>query len=76
MLGVIISYISILLNFFKSEKEVFLKNSIIAGLLGLIVLLIDSSSDSIFSQNRGVVVFMLLALIVNESMKNIKKNDI
>ncbi len=76
MLGVIVSYISILLNFFKSEKEVFLKNSIIAGLLGLIVLLIDSSSDSIFSQNRGVVVFMLLALIVNESMKNVNKNDI
>lgn len=69
MLGVIASYISILLNFFKSLNNVFLKNTIIAGLLGLILLLIDSSSDAIFSQNRGVVIFMFMALIINTAIQ-------
>lgn len=76
MFGVIISYISILLNFFKNQKDVFLKNSIISGLLGLILLLIDSSSDAIFSQNRGVATFMFLALIVNSVIQKQKEDQI
>ena len=65
MLGVIVSYISILLNFFKNQNTIFIKNMAITGLLGLILLLIDSSSDAIFSQNRGVVIFIFIALIIN-----------
>ncbi len=75
MLGVIVSFISILLSFFKAQNDVFLKNTIIAGLLGLIVLLIDSSSDAIFSQNRGVVIFMLIALVINAVIQQQNKAE-
>jgi len=77
MLGVMVSFINILISKIKSTADKFKKDTIIAGLLGLILLLIDSTSDAIFSQNRGVVIFIFIALIINEYYKtNIEEEKI
>jgi len=65
MIFVIFYYVNTLIVLIKSKKNDFNKNIFISGLLGIILLLIDSSSDAIFSQNRGVVIFIILALMIN-----------
>jgi hypothetical protein len=65
MFLIIIKYFEILIGLLNSTESVFVKNSVIATVLGLILLLIDSTSDAIFSQNRGVVIFIIIALVVN-----------
>jgi len=75
MCGVIVAYITILISKIKSTVNKFKKDTIIAGLLGIILLLIDSTSDAIFSQNRGVVIFIFIALIVNDYTKSINSSD-
>lgn len=44
-------------------------------LLGLIALLIDSSSDAIFTQNRAVAIFILFALFTNLQKNNTKLDE-
>jgi hypothetical protein len=53
------------------------KRLYLSGLLLLITLLLDSSSDAIFSQNRAVVSFFYLALVMNYATeKNSKKEQL
>lgn len=53
--------------FLKLLKNKITKNNtfMIIALLGMLLLLIDSSSDAIFTQNRAVVMFLIFALFVN-----------
>ena len=67
MFGVIISYISL---FFNKAKESLYTNKyyyFISIILGMLMLLIDSTSDSIFTQQRAVVLFSYFALVINYS---------
>lgn len=73
MIGVMYQYFKLfLLNikaYVKSEKYYYL----LSVILGLLLLLIDSTSDAIFSQQRGVVTFIYFALIVNTVDVNYEK---
>tara|TARA_R110002050_G_scaffold274787_1_gene419344 strand:- start:5111 stop:6373 length:1263 start_codon:yes stop_codon:yes gene_type:complete len=65
MVGIIYQYFKLFLTnikfYVKSEKYYYFLSII----LGLLLLLVDSTSDAIFSQQRGVVMFIYFALVVN-----------
>lgn len=70
--GIIIyQFITLFLQLLKKTKTQ--KYNMLVALLGILLLLIDSSSDAIFTQNRAVVIFMLIALLIN-SYYNIEKS--
>ncbi|MBC2843855.1 hypothetical protein [Winogradskyella flava] len=70
MLFVMYNYLVLFLNVVKTHvhnnKNYFLYLSV---LLGLLMLLIDSTSDAIFSQQRAVAIFIYFALVMN-TVKN------
>jgi len=65
MIGIIYQYFKLFLTnikvYVKSEKYYYF----LSVILGLLLLLVDSTSDAIFSQQRGVVIFIYFALIIN-----------
>lgn len=70
----LISFAGIIYNYFmlflKQIKEYSIMNNYrFVPFLGLILLLIDSSSDAIFTQNRAVVMFLVFGLFVNIQKK-------
>lgn len=67
--AIVYQYIVLFLKLLKNKAK---KNSIFmfVALLGMLLLLIDSSSDAIFTQNRAVVLFMLFALFINLQTEN------
>ncbi len=73
---IIYQYIVLFLKFLKSNiTNIKNSNYMFTALLGMLLLLIDSSSDAIFTQNRAVVLFILFALFINsQSNKTIEKN--
>lgn len=60
-MGVIYNYFILFLKQIKSSDS----NYNYVLFLGLILLLIDSSSDAIFTQNRAVALFILFGLVIN-----------
>ena len=65
-IAIIYKYISMFITFFKDKlSSITNKNLMIASLLGMLLLLIDSTSDAIFTQNRAVALFIFFALIFN-----------
>ena len=62
---VIYQYILLFLKHIKNPITRDNRLFMIMSLLGMFLLLIDSSSDAIFTQNRAVVLFMLFALFIN-----------
>ena len=64
-LVIIYKYIMLFIIHLKQSIGQKQKQFMYVSLLGLLLLLIDSSSDAIFTQNRGVVMFILFALLIN-----------
>jgi len=54
-----------IINIKKSSNTTLKKRYMYSALFGLLFLIIDSSSDAIFTQNRAVVIFILFGLFVN-----------
>jgi len=61
--GVIYNYFMLFLKQIRDFS--FKSNYRYIPLLGLILLLIDSSSDAVFTQNRAVAMFIIFALVIN-----------
>lgn len=62
---IIYKYIMLFIVNLKSSMNLRQKQFMYVSLLGLLLLLIDSSSDAIFTQNRAVVIFSLFGLLIN-----------
>jgi hypothetical protein len=62
---IIYEYIMLFVINLKRSLNLKQKNLMYVSILGMLLLLIDSSSDAIFTQNRGVVMFMLFGLLIN-----------
>lgn len=65
MIGVIYNYLSLFLSNIKSQINSKTYFFFLSAILGMFMLIIDSTSDSIFSQQRAVVMFAYFALIMN-----------
>ena len=63
----VIIYKYIMLFVINLKRSIYLKQKqfMYVSLLGILLLLIDSSSDAIFTQNRAVVMFILFGLLIN-----------
>ncbi|HBE01475.1 MAG: hypothetical protein A2096_11540 [Spirochaetes bacterium GWF1_41_5] len=70
---IIFTFFGLFIRLFNDADNVNIKPYIFSGIQLMLVLLIDSMSDQIYSQNRGVISFFYLALIVNSAY--IKKNQ-
>jgi hypothetical protein len=62
---IIYEYIMLFVIYLKRSLNLKQKNLMYVSILGMLLLLIDSSSDAIFTQNRAVVMFMLFGLLIN-----------
>ncbi len=62
---IIYKYIMLFVINLKQSIDLKQKQFMYVSLLGMLLLLIDSSSDAIFTQNRAVVMFILFALLIN-----------
>jgi len=62
---IIYKYIMLFVVNLKQSIDLKQKQFMYVSLLGMLLLLIDSSSDAIFTQNRAVVMFILFALLIN-----------
>jgi O-antigen ligase len=71
-LGIVYFFFTLFLKQIKNKFNT--TNFRYVPLLGLILLLIDSSSDSIFTQSRAVAIFMIFALFTN-IQRNITHQD-
>jgi len=71
-LGIIYAFFTLFLRQIKNKFNT--TNYRYVPLLGLILLLIDSSSDAIFTQNRAVAIFIIFALFTN-IQRNITNQD-
>jgi hypothetical protein len=63
-IGVIYNYFTLFYNRIRSLKKMGLYGYV--PLIGLILMLIASSSDAIFTQNRAVAMFIIFALFTNK----------
>ncbi len=63
--NVVYNYLMIFIINIKKSYNLIQKQYMYASVLGLLLLLIDSTSDAIFTQNRAVVIFVLFGLFVN-----------
>jgi hypothetical protein len=73
--GLILYYfIMLFMKLFKQSKQTNTVNRMILPFLGIFMLLIDSSSDAIFSQDRAVNIFILISLSIN--LHNLKHKEI
>jgi len=62
---IIYKYIMFFIINLKRSIDLRQKQFMYVSLLGMLLLLIDSSSDAIFTQNRAVVMFILFGLLIN-----------
>ena len=62
---IIYEYIMLFVINLKRSLNLKQKKLMYVSILGMLLSLIDSSSDAIFTQNRGVVMFMLFGLLIN-----------
>jgi len=62
---IVYKYIVLFLRHLKSTIDKTRGRYMFVALLGMILLIIDSSSDAIFTQNRAVVMFLVFALFIN-----------
>ncbi len=62
---VIYKYIMLFVINLKQSIDLKQKQFMYVSLMGILLLLIDSSSDAIFTQNRAVVMFILFGLLIN-----------
>lgn len=58
-------YILFFMRLLKNVKSKSLKNVLLLPFFALFSMVIDSTSDSIFTQDRAVALFVLMALVVN-----------
>lgn len=65
MVMVIYNYLMLFLDKTKAFRDNKEYHYLLAALLGLLLLLVDSTSDAIFTQQRAVALFIFFALIVN-----------
>jgi len=65
MIMVIYNYFTFFLDKIKANRNNETYYYFLTAILGLLMLLIDSTSDAIFTQQRAVVMFIYFALIVN-----------
>ena len=73
----LLAFISVIYNFImlfiikiKNSTSLVQKQYMYVSLLGMLLLLIDSSSDAIFTQNRAVILFILFGLFINSYKEN------
>jgi len=66
MLIIIFNFYRLIIKLFL-KSEIMLKRYYVSAILLLTALCIDSTSDAIFSQNRGVISFIILAMLINLS---------
>lgn len=64
-----INFIMLFMKLFKQSRITNSINRMVLPFLALFMLLIDSTSDSIFSQDRAVNLFILIALTINLQSK-------
>jgi len=62
---IIYKYIMLFIINLKRTVDLKQKQFMYVSLLGMLLLLIDSSSDAIFTQNRAVVMFIIFGLLIN-----------
>lgn len=74
MIFVIYNYFTLFITEIKENINSHKYYYFLSAILGLLLLLIDSTSDAIFTQQRAVVLFIYFALVVNTT--NIKDENI
>lgn len=65
---ILLLYFKLFIDLYNSEIDNLRKKICFSGILILLLLCIDSTSDSIITQNRGMASFFLLSLFVNSSL--------
>ncbi len=65
MIMIIYNFFTLFLNKIKANRDNEKYYYLLSAILGLFLLLIDSTSDAIFTQQRAVVMFIFFALVVN-----------
>jgi hypothetical protein len=53
------------MKLFKQSRLTHTTNQMVLPFLAIFMLLVDSTSDAIFSQDRAVTLFILIALTIN-----------
>ena len=71
---IMIYFILLFMRLFKQSRIKNLTNRMVLPFLALFMLLVDSTSDAIFSQDRAVTLFIIIALSIN--LQSIKQNTI
>lgn len=67
-LVILFQYFRLFISLYNTTTDSLRRKVLVSGLLLILLLLIDSTSDSILTQNRGMVSFFLLSLFVNSSL--------
>ena len=71
--AILYCFIMLFVKLLKMNSEKIISQRMIVPILGIFMLIIDSTSDAIFTQDRAVAIFILIALIVNmQSLQKIK----
>ena len=71
-------YLRLFIGFFNKLGPSFVKDFVFSGILVLVLLIVESSSDSTITQSRGIAAFLLLAVVVSTaraSMACFRMND-
>ncbi len=72
MFLIIYNFLTLFLTQIKASKNSIKYYYFLSAILGLLLLIIDSTSDAIFTQNRAVVMFIYFALVMNTTNQNNK----